>query len=53
MNRLYEEGKFKKWGLSNYAAFEVAEIVMICRERGWVRPSVYQGCYNAISMCVR
>ena len=49
IDRLYKEGKFAAWGLSNFAAFEVAEIVMICRERGWVRPRVYQGCYNAIS----
>lgn len=50
-NRLYEEGTFKRLGLSNYTAFEVAEIVMICREKGWVRPTIYQGCYNAISEC--
>ncbi|KAL5394719.1 hypothetical protein PMIN03_013046 [Paraphaeosphaeria minitans] len=49
VNELYKEGKFKQFGLSNFAAFEVAEIVMICREKGWVRPSIYQGCYNAIS----
>ncbi|KAF9729105.1 hypothetical protein PMIN06_000008 [Paraphaeosphaeria minitans] len=49
INELYKEGKFKKFGLSNYAAFEVAEIVMICREKGWVRPTIYQGCYNAIT----
>jgi aflatoxin B1 aldehyde reductase len=23
--------------------------VMICNERGWVRPTIYQGMYNAIS----
>ncbi|KAF9730249.1 aldo/keto reductase [Paraphaeosphaeria minitans] len=49
VNELYKEGKFKQFGLSNYAAFEVAEIVMICREKGWVRPTIYQGCYNAIT----
>jgi aflatoxin B1 aldehyde reductase len=37
VDELYREGKFDKLGLSNYAAFEVAEIVMICREHGWVR----------------
>ncbi|KAF9728617.1 aldo/keto reductase [Paraphaeosphaeria minitans] len=49
VNELYKEGKFKQFGLSSFAAFEVAEIVMICREKGWVRPSIYQGCYNAIT----
>jgi hypothetical protein len=46
---LYKEGKFKEFGLSNFAAYEVAEIVMICNERKWVRPTVYEGMYNAIS----
>ncbi|KAL4748845.1 hypothetical protein BDW72DRAFT_144444 [Aspergillus terricola var. indicus] len=48
VNRLYQEGKFKKLGLSNYTSFEVAEIVMTCRARGWVRPTVYQAMYNAL-----
>lgn len=50
VNELHKEGKFVQLGLSNYTAFEVAEIVITCRERGWVRPSIYQGMYNAISM---
>lgn len=49
VNELYKQGKFKQLGLSNYTAFEVAEIVVTCKERGWVRPTVYQGRYNAIS----
>jgi len=49
LNGFYEEGKFKQLGLSNYTAFEVAEIVVTCKERGWVRPTIYQGRYNAIS----
>ncbi|RDW70699.1 aldo/keto reductase family protein [Aspergillus mulundensis] len=48
VDKLYREGKFKNLGLSNYTAFEVAEIVMVCRERGWVRPSVYQAMYNGL-----
>jgi aflatoxin B1 aldehyde reductase len=48
-NKLYKEGKFKQLGVSNFASFEVAECVMICNERGWVRPTIYQGMYNAIS----
>ncbi|WWD22594.1 hypothetical protein CI109_107087 [Kwoniella shandongensis] len=48
-NKLYKEGKFKQLGLSNYASYEVAECVMICQERGWVRPTIYQGMYNAIT----
>jgi aflatoxin B1 aldehyde reductase len=35
-------------GLSNWTSFEVAEAVITCKERGWVRPTIYQGKYNAI-----
>ncbi|CBF89604.1 hypothetical protein AN0377.2 [Aspergillus nidulans FGSC A4] len=48
VNKLYQEGKFKKLGLSNYTSFEVAEIVMTCQARGLVRPTVYQAMYNAL-----
>lgn len=49
VNQLYKEGKFRQLGLSNYTAFEVAEIATMCNERGWVRPTIYQAMYNAIS----
>lgn len=49
VNELHKQGKFVQLGLSNYTAFEVAEIVTMCNERGWVRPTIYQGMYNAIS----
>ena len=51
VNKLHKEGRFVQLGLSNFTAFEVAEIVILCKERGWVRPTIYQGMYNAISMC--
>lgn len=51
VNELHKEGKFVQLGLSNYTAFEVAEIVITCKERGWVRPAIYQAMYNAISQC--
>ena len=37
-------------GLSNYAAWQVADIVRLC-ERRWpaMRPTVYQGMYNALT----
>ena len=49
VNKLHKQGRFVQLGLSNYTAFEVAEIVIMCKERGWVRPTIYQGMYNAIS----
>lgn len=47
VQELYNEGKFKRWGVSNYMAWEVAAICEICEAHGWIKPSVYQGVYNA------
>ncbi|KAL1893996.1 hypothetical protein Sste5346_006138 [Sporothrix stenoceras] len=48
LDTLHRAGKFRRLGLSNFAAFEVAEIVMTCKFRGWVRPTVYEGLYNCM-----
>jgi len=42
-------GRFRRFGLSNYAAWQVAEIVGLCTANGWPRPVVYQGMYNALT----
>lgn len=42
MDEEYRKGKYEKFGISNYTAAEVAEIVAICDKHGYVRPSVYQ-----------
>ncbi|KAF8434122.1 NADP-dependent oxidoreductase domain-containing protein [Boletus edulis BED1] len=49
LNNLYKEGKFEIFGLSNFAAWEVAEVVGICKARGYVLPKIYQAMYNAIT----
>ena len=49
VNDLHQAGKIKKFGISNFSAFEIAEIVITCSERGWVRPTVCQVMYNALS----
>ena len=46
---LYCKGQFKFFGLSNYAAWQVAEIVEICDANDWMKPVVYQGMYNALT----
>ena len=63
IDELYKEGKFKRFGISNYMSYvwssffglvltptrwEVAEIVGICRANGYIQPTVYQGIYNAL-----
>jgi len=45
---LYQEGKFSELGLSNYSAWQVVDIYHICKSKGWVLPTVYQGMYNPI-----
>lgn len=48
MDKAYKEGKFRKFGLSNFTASEVEQIIEICERRGFVKPSVYEGQYNPI-----
>jgi aflatoxin B1 aldehyde reductase len=48
VDKLHRAGKFKRLGLSNYTAFEVAEIALICAHRGFVRPTIYQALYNCL-----
>lgn len=48
MDAEWRKGKFARFGLSNYRADEVEAIVDICEREGLVKPSVYQGRYNAI-----
>ncbi|KAH0537316.1 hypothetical protein FGG08_005870 [Glutinoglossum americanum] len=52
VNELHKQGKFAELGLSNFTAFEVAEVVITCKERGWVRPTIYQAIYNAITRSI-
>ncbi|KIJ69452.1 hypothetical protein HYDPIDRAFT_106074 [Hydnomerulius pinastri MD-312] len=52
VNDLYNEGYFKAFGLSNFLSWEVAQIVEICKANGYIRPTVYQGLYNAVQRSV-
>ena len=49
MNDAYKAGKFEKFGLSNFRADEVEQVYQICEKSGYVKPTVYQGQYNAIA----
>ncbi|KAH9934762.1 Aldo/keto reductase [Fomitopsis serialis] len=49
VNELYKQGLFQIFGLSNYASWEVAEIVSICKAKGYVQPKIYQAMYNAVT----
>ncbi len=49
INELYKQGAFKRFGISNFLAPQVEEIVAITKELGFVAPTVYQGNYNAVA----
>jgi aflatoxin B1 aldehyde reductase len=49
VNSSHQAGKFKRFGLSNFLAEEVDEVVRICREKNYIVPSVYQGNYSAVA----
>ncbi|EIT73616.1 putative oxidoreductase [Aspergillus oryzae 3.042] len=49
IDALYKAGKFKRFGLSNFLANEVNEVIRIARENNYVLPTVYQGNYSAIA----
>jgi aflatoxin B1 aldehyde reductase len=48
VDQLHREGKFTRFGVSNYHVTEVEEILQLCAKHDFVRPSVYQGGYNAL-----
>ncbi|KAF9886721.1 hypothetical protein FE257_011098 [Aspergillus nanangensis] len=49
INTLYLARKFKRFGLSNFNAEEVEEVIRVAKENGFVLPSIYQGNYNAVA----
>ncbi|KAG0378478.1 hypothetical protein BGX24_003690 [Mortierella sp. AD032] len=49
---LYREGLFERFGLSNYSAWNVAQIYELCKQNKFVLPTVYQGMYNPIARSV-
>ncbi|KAK4114771.1 aflatoxin B1 aldehyde reductase member 3 [Canariomyces notabilis] len=49
LNELYQQGAFKRLGLSNFLAHEVDEAVRVAKENNFVVPTVYQGNYSAVA----
>jgi aryl-alcohol dehydrogenase-like predicted oxidoreductase len=46
MNGLIRAGKVRHWGISNFEAQAIREIVALCEAEGWLRPVVNQPAYN-------
>ncbi|MFY0687776.1 MAG: aldo/keto reductase [Cyclobacteriaceae bacterium] len=49
INELFEQGKIKELGLSNFPAWEVVKVYHLCDKHNWLKPTVYQGMYNGLS----
>ena len=49
MADLYDQGKYKELGLSNFPAWMVADVWHICDKHGWVKPTVFEGIYNPLT----
>jgi len=49
INDAYKKGHFELFGLSNFSAAEVEQVVQIAKEKGYVPPKVYQGLYNLVT----
>jgi aflatoxin B1 aldehyde reductase len=49
INDLYEAGKFNNFGLSNFNAEEIKDVVRVAKENNYVLPTVYQGNYSAVA----
>ncbi|KAF9347425.1 hypothetical protein BGX26_001079 [Mortierella sp. AD094] len=53
VDEMYREGLFERFGLSNFAAWQVALIHQHCKQNGYILPTVYQGVYSAITRGVQ
>lgn len=49
---MHKDGLFRRFGLSNFPAWQVAQVCEICIRNGWKMPDVYQGLYNALHRIV-
>jgi aryl-alcohol dehydrogenase-like predicted oxidoreductase len=48
MNELIEIGKVRHFGLSNFGAWQSADVLRICDENCWPRPAMTQMIYNVL-----
>jgi aflatoxin B1 aldehyde reductase len=49
INTAYKKGQFARFGLSNYTPQQVQEVYDICKKKGYMLPSVYQGNYSPVA----
>ena len=49
INDAYKAGYFKRFGLSNFKADDIERIYTLCKEKGYLLPTVYQGNYSPVA----
>jgi aflatoxin B1 aldehyde reductase len=49
INDLYQAGKFNNFGLSNFNADEIKNVVRVATEHNYILPKAYQGNYSAVA----
>jgi aryl-alcohol dehydrogenase-like predicted oxidoreductase len=49
MSSLVRSGKIRYWGVSNFAAWQVADMLAICDKRNYIPPCATQNVYNALT----
>ncbi|KAE9362652.1 aflatoxin B1 aldehyde reductase member 2 [Stipitochalara longipes BDJ] len=49
INEAYKMGIFKHFGLSNFSPAQVQQVYDMCKSKGLVPPTVYQGLYNPVN----
>lgn len=52
MSELVDTGKVRYIGISNYAAWQVAEMMAICEHEGYHKPVITQNVYNALTRSI-
>ena len=49
MTNLVRQGRIRYVGVSNFAAWQIADILAVCDKRGYITPVATQNVYNAIT----
>ncbi|KAF7874061.1 hypothetical protein EAF04_002733 [Stromatinia cepivora] len=48
LHELHQQGGFQKLGISNFSVAQAQELLDVCEKEGYIKPSYYQGQYNAL-----
>lgn len=52
MSQLIASGKIKHYGVSNFAAWQIADLLGVCDRYGFTKPVITQNVYNALTRTI-